>query len=416
MIPLALFALLPDARSDAIFDRAIAWVSSTTKGAFTTSFRSDQNGVKKVGSYAVEFIRPDRMRVHARVEGDRTFTLVGKKLYASDARAREYVATAGGNTGSVAQRMAAVVPVDEPVRIVVDPSAGKNFLATFKEIKAWKVSDTTAGVELKVEEPNGGFVLGFDRGGRISRVRVESKAGWLEWSYAYREAPKSISFTAPRGFSKVSQLVDTNVSDRGLPKFGDSSARRVVEAAMRAYSRVPSLAYSVSESSGSTRVWLKGNSIRQRTAKGEWTWHKGVLSVVYPVDRTFRTGKATWRIADETVGRLGLRVDPLLGRLARKENPILGLLSGDMKGKTVGTMKAGGVLCDVVEFTTPTLRLTLTVRRDTRLLHASSADTLDRQGRTVGHSERRYEYGSTRSITDATFALPVPSGYRRRGL
>ena len=417
MTPLALLLLSADATSNAAFDRAIQHITSSAKGAFTTEFRSTQNAVKKSGTYEVTYARPDRLKVRAKVEGDRTYTLIGAKLYAVDHKAREYLAIIAGKTGSAAQRMSAVVAVDEPVRILVDAGVGKNFLTTFREIQLWRADKSSSGTTLFAKDPSGGYTIGFDTVGRLSMVRVESKAGWLEWSYRYGSTPGPIAFGVPRGFKKVDQFIDTDTTDRGKPKFSDATAKQIFDGTLRAYSRLSSVAYTVTDGRGATSVWVSGKSAKQRTAVGEWVWRDGVLTVVQHRQKTVRSGKAVWRTVDGTVGKLGQRVDPILSRLERKESPILTMLGADMKGKAVGTLKVSGVTCDVLEFRTAGLRLTLTIRRDNRLLHAASTENFDSSGKVMGRSERRYTYTSwNRSIPNSVFTVAIPKGYKRAGL
>lgn len=417
MTPVLLLLLTPDTQSNALFDRAIQHITQASKGTFTAEFRSTQNAVKKSGSYGVAYVRPDRLQVRARVEGDRTYTLIGTKLYAVDHRAGEYLSVAAGNTGSATQKMGAVVAVDEPVRILVDPGVGKSFLSTFREISAWRIDRTTDGATLYAKDVNGGYTIGFDASGRLQNVRVESRAGWLEWSYRYGSAPKAITFAPPPGYKRVNEFIDTDTTDRGLPTYADAQAKRIVDGTLRAYSRLTSVAYTVIDEAGSTTVWVSGKAVRQKSAAGEWAWRNGILTVVQHRQKTIRTGKANWRTVDGTVGKLAQRVDPILSRLERKENPVLEMLGADMKGRSIGTLKFGRVTCDVVEFKAPGLRLTLTIRRDNRLLHAASTENLDGTGRVMGRSERRYTYSSWNVPLGATtFSLTLPKGYKRTGL
>lgn len=394
-----------------LFDRAIQLIQRADRGSFSVKFDSRQNEIRKSGSYEVSYVRPGALRIRSIIDrADRTFTLVGKDVFGVDAKAREYLVAKAGTKGSASDRMGLVVPVDEPIRILVDPGVGRNFLGAFKDMSGWRqVRPSPPLLELK--EATGSFGIGFDGSGRLASVRVEGPAGVLAWSYRYGGAPSAIRFAKPSGFKKVAQFYD--VPPERAPKYADAAARTAVEACLRAYSRLRDASIVVDDGAAITEIWLSGGRARQRTAVGEWAWDGKTLRLIQKADRMFRQGAAKLRAVDLAVGKCGMPMDPLLRKLVRKENPITGMLDGDLTGHTVGQIGSGSVRCDVVEFRSSGIRMTLTIRRDNGLLLASASENLDRRGKVVSRSERRFDYRSIgKPIPETTFTLATPSGYR----
>lgn len=398
-----------------LFDRAIQLIRKADRGSFSVKFDSRQNEIRKSGSYEVSYVRPEALKVRSLIDrADRTFTLVGKDVYGVDAKAREYLVAKAGTKGSASDRMGVVVPVDEPIRILVDPGVGQNFLGTFKEMNGWRQLRTSPPL-LELKEASGSFAIGFDGSGRLASVRVEGPAGVLAWSYRYGGAPRAIRFAKPSGFKKVAQFYD--VPPERAPKYADAPARAAVEACLRAYSRLRDVSIVVDDGTAITEMWLSAGKARQRTAVGEWAWDGKTLRIIQKADRMFRQGAAKLRTVDLAVGKCGMAIDSLLRKLVRKENPITAMLDGDLTGRTVGQIGSGSVRCDIVEFRSPGFRMTLTIRRDNGLLLASASENLDRRGKVVSRSERRFDYRSIgKPIPASTFTLSAPSGFRVTGL
>ncbi len=403
--------ILASAAPKDLFDRAIQLIRRADRGSFSVKFDSRQNEIRKSGAYEVAYVRPDALRIRSLIDRtDRTFTLVGKDVFGVDSKAHEYLVAKAGTKGSVSDRMGLVVPVDEPIRILVDPGVGQTFLGAFKGMDGWRQVRATPPL-LELKESTGAFAIGFDGTGRLASVRVEGPAGVLAWSYRYGGAPKAIRFVKPSGFKKVDQFYD--VPPERAPKYQDAAARTAVEACLRAYSRLRDASIVIDDGSAQTEMWLSAGKVRQRSAAGDWAWDGKTLSVVQKTDRTFRQGPAKLRAVDLAVGKCGMPMDPLLRKLVRKENPITAMLDGDLTGHTVGQIGSGALRCDVIEFRSSGIRMTLTIRRDNGLLLASASENLDRRGKVVSRSERRFDYRSIgKPIAASTFVLAAPSGYR----
>ncbi len=384
--------LLPSPQTATLaIDRAIAIIDKQRIGSFVAEFRSLQGKDKKSGVYEVGYIRPDQLRLRAKVaNSDRTYWIMKDSLFAVDHKDKEWLLTASKPVGNALQRMSAIVPVDEPVRILVDPGVGKNFLSTFREIRTW----TRSGNLWSAKDGRGKFTIGFDNKGRFSSFRVDSPAGWLSWSYRYPAPGTKLEYPSTAGYRKVDAFFDAGTPTYGQPKYQDSKSKAVLDRSIREYNRLTMVAYKVTDDSGVTDVWLNGRSARQRNAKGDWAWDQGKFTLKQGGRLVTSGQKMSWREVDEAVGKAGCPLDPFLAKLGRKENPLTGLLGPDLRGRHVGGLGFGGVMCDVVEFNGPRVRITMTIRRDNALLHAVSTENLDSKAKVLARSEKRYAYSS----------------------
>lgn len=381
--------LIPPQTANSAIDRAIAIIEKQRIGSFVATFNSLQGKVTRKGIYEVAYIRPDQLKIRARLaDSDRTYWLSGESLFAVDHSEKEWLQTTSPKVGNAIQRMAAVVPVDEPVRMLVDPGVGKNFLMTFREIRVWNKS----GNLWTAKDGRGKFTLSFDSAGRFSSFRADSPAGWISWKYAYPTPISKAVYPDTKGFRKVDSFIDASTAVAGLPRYTDAASKKVTERSIREYNRLSMVAYSVSDERGTIDVWLNGRDVRQKSAGGEWAWIGGKLTLKQGGSIAIAAKKMSFREVDEAVGRYGCPLDPFLSKLARKQNPVLTLMGPDLKGRFVGGLGFGGVMCDVVEFKGPGVKMTLTVRRDNGLLHAVSTENMDTKGRVIARSERRYTY------------------------
>lgn len=373
---------------DANLDRAITMIAKSTAGSFVATFTALEGKKKRQGRYVVSYARPDALTLRSTLgETDRTFSIVGTQLRAWDHVAREYLETTVKGKGTALERMAGAVPVDEPIRILVDPGVGKNFLSTFRALEGWTA---TRGAWV-ARDGKGKFTLAFDASGRLKSFRADSPSGWIAWAYTYGPKPERPPTT---GFRKVDAFYDPTDASSGLPTYQDAAARSITERAIKAYNRLRQVAFRVDDGSQVTDVWLDAPNLRQRTPRADFSLIGGKLW--FRVDgRWLASGrKATLRETDEMVGKSGAPLDPFLSKLARRQNPLFSLLGPDLKARRVGSLATGKLACDVLEFKGPGIRMTWTVRRDNGLLHAVSSEVLDSRGRVLAKSERRYDYRS----------------------
>ncbi len=383
-----MFFLLPETATSAI-NRAVAIIEKQRIGSFVAEFNSLQGKSAKKGAYEVAYIRPNQLRLRMKLpDSDRTYWLMNESLFAVDHRDKEWLVTRSKKVGNALQRMSAIVPVDEPVRILVDPGVGKNFLSTFREISVW----TRSGSIWSARDGRGRFTLGFDGVGRLSSFRVDSPAGWLAWKYRYPAPVAKPTYPSTKGFRKVDAFIDASSAVVGQPIFADATSKKVLNRSIREYSRLSQVAYKVTDSYGSTEVWLNGRNSRQKNLKGDWKWIAGKFSLKQNGRVVTSAKKMSWREVDEAVGKAGCPMETFLARLGRKENPLMMLLGPDLRARFVGGLGSGGVMCDVLEFKGPRVRLTMTIRRDNALLQTVTTENMDAQGKVISRSERRFSY------------------------
>ncbi len=369
--------------------------AQANRGSFSVQFKSKSSGQARNGRYTVDYDRPAALRFRAQYDqtevaaSDRTLTMVNGVIHGYDALANEVLSRTAGKTGSITQRFASIFPLDDPVRIVVDPESLAAFVKPLSSITDWKVKRVagTWVATTKTSAKSTSFSITFDqRTHKLKRASAVAGSTTLDWIYT-EAAFRPIFFRPPSGAVTVESFFEQPIP----PKYANPATRTAVEASVRAYKRLTKIRYSVTDENGATQVSFAKDNIHQQSPAGSWSYVGGRLKAE-PVGKAVIDRKASWRVVDMTVGQAGMPVEPMLRHFAKGENPLTSYLGSDLTAKLVGQIGFGNVMCDVIQLAGKGLRLTLTIRRDTHLLHAVESANVDPKGRVIARSERRFSY------------------------
>ena len=378
-------------------DRCIQVHTAATTGSFMVDFSSVGTEQNRTGTYDVSYRRSDRLRYRARMEPtaksgaiDQSFILIGPTLYGVDHITAQMLQRKVGTKGSLPERFQSALALDEPIRVAVDSVGLGLFLSPMRELRQWSISTKGDRHEATAPTPNGRFDVVFSKStGRLVSVAIRSGAAGLRWTYRnWRSSPGA--FTAPSGLRKVTEFYESPPQ----PKSSDRATRELLTAVFGAYARLRHVAYKVSDASGVTQVWFSDGAARQVTARGEWSWSKSMFRMLPKGGNPSTLKPAKLTNVETDTNRTGLGIEPMLHRLLQGRNPLATMWKADLQTKIVGQVKVGSLQTTILELKSPGIRITAMIRRDKNLIHSLTTENLDRTGRVINVSERRFEYTS----------------------
>ncbi len=352
----------------------------------------------KVASGRVElaFIMPDRVRFRVSnaaaghtAASERTYTLIGSKLYGMDLKANEWLERPAITKGTLAARVgSALGTLDASANYLMDPVGLKTFLTRMKAIPGWTLQknsiEETAHVSLaKVGE----YTVRFSaKDHRLLGVDIRNGKTTTGWTYEYGAEPTSITFSPPKGAAKVAVFRERQKT----PTFASAQAKAVFQSSVMAYRHLKSISYSVVDSSGTWKAGFGSASASQTFGATRFTYGGGTLK--YSKGGATKSVKVTMRLLPDMLAKIKMPLEPLLRTLIEGTNPIERLVAEDLRVRYVGSVKAGANRYDVLEAAKPGYRMTLELRSDSHLIASVVSEQVDARGNAFGRTERRFTY------------------------
>ncbi len=392
----AVLTLAPAPTFNQLADRCIRVHKAASQGAFAVTFSSTGTDNNRSGTYEVAYRRPDRLRFRARMVPtskvgpvDQTFMLLGPAFYGIDHNAASMLQRKAVASGTLTERFQSALTLDEPIRIAADAVGLELFLSPMRELTGWKITERGDRQEAIALTPTGRFEVVFSKSsGRLTSVAIRSGAAGLRWAYSnWKSNPGS--FNAPTGLRKVTEFFEPPP----LPTAADNPTRDLLAATFGAYGRLRHVAYRVLDGDQATNVWVSDGAARQVTARGEWMWKAGNLRLA-PKGTGAQTVKAKLADAETRVTQMGMAPEPMLKRFLRGQNPLHAMWKSDLKARIAGQVNVGQMQGTILELTAQGIRITAIIDRRTSLIQSLTTDSLDRAGKVVTSSERRFTYVS----------------------
>lgn len=122
-------------------------------------------------------------------------------------------------------------------------------------------------------------------------------------------------------------------------------------------------------------------------------WKAGNLRLA-PKGTGAQTVKAKLADAETRVTQMGMAPEPMLKRFLRGQNPLHAMWKSDLKARIAGQVNVGQMQGAILELTAQGIRITAIIDRRTNLIQTLTTDSLDRSGKVVTSSERRFTYVS----------------------
>lgn len=396
VLALGFAAVLAPVTFGELADRCISVHKKANAGAFMVDFSSTGTEQNRSGTYEVAYLRPDKLRFRVRMQQtaktgpiDQSFILVGPTLYGVDHNSAQMLQRKVQAKGSLPERFQSAIALDEPIRVAVDATGLELFLSPMRELRRWQISLAGDTYQAIAPTPSGRFELGFSKSsGRLVSVAIRSGAAGLRWTYKGWKANPG-SFKIPSGLRKVNEFYETPP----LPKAADRASKELLQSVFNAYARLRHVAYKVTDGTDTISVWLSDGSARQINARGEWSWQKGTFRIA-PKGAAPTSKKAKLTEVENTAGRYGMNIEPMLQRFLQGRNPLSTMWKPDLTAKIVGQVNVGTMKCTILELKSRGIRINAMIRRDTNLIHSLSTESLDRSGNVINASERRFTYSS----------------------
>lgn len=359
------------------------------------------------------YVRPNRVRIVARpldgAKGRWTFWGSPQGLTLLDQEADKYASANWNGRADLATNVEAQIALDGFLLALIEPSRMRGLLTGLKQAKPWSSSTTGTGVAYRHQGPNGFVVLRVDRSHRVVGLELGGDSRTIAWVVSYGGAPKSIRLALPPTATRAGKVADT-----GPPDFGDAKARSVLNRAMVAQDRLTRAQIRATGDDGAVTIWLRDGWYRERQRTIEWTYVKGILTIVDRGRQQWFRGKVSKLGIADALGKLGTRMEPLVWSMLQGRNPLQSIFTPSFRVVVQGNVTIDGRRTTILAGTAARNRITAAVRDD-GLLTSLTNTNLDDRGRAVAVSERRFAYSELgKAMPMTTFALTPPRGFQER--
>lgn len=393
-----------------LFDLAVA--AEKARGPFAVDVAVDTlfNKVAATSRYRLECQPPSNVLL---VKMDRgkaalAFWLRGGKLTACDPNAREVAIRKAPTSGGLDNRLAAVIGagLDDAISVQLNPITLQGFFAPFKKLQGWSIAGENGATILRrtvtIQGGRSETLFEFRPDHQLRKVLLVGPDSKLQWTYAHLPPPKKVAYVPPPG----SVTVDSLSERPSLPNV-DASAKPAIEASLKAYARLDSVAFSVHGPDGATQAWMSGSSFKEIQSRWTWTYAGGTLTV--KDGKTGRAYRGACKPAQVSTYLKTIRapMEPILQGLLVHRNPLMRWIQAVEKVERAGSLTLAGAPADIIEMTGADLRVTLLIRRDNHLIASVSSQTLE-NGRAISGAQRDFTYLSLgKPISASVFALSV---------
>jgi hypothetical protein len=368
--------------------------------------------------YELAYVRPNQIKVRirepeqtGRPASDRTFALIGDRLYAYDAKVHERLEREVATEAPLAQKFSGVVgQVDDTVLGIVEPERLEKMFAPFRGLPGWKVAKSGGVVTLRRQTSGkagkGVSVFRFDAVSRRLRgMEIEILGGRLQWTVRYGAPPRVIGYRPPADAAKVASFTASSLP----PRYASAKARAVAEFAMLAYDRLKHVSMRIESGAAVSRVWISGGKLKEETPDFAYTWDGKTAAIRRPGGALVYSGEASFSKLLQELEKAGGRMDPLVRQIVTRQNPIRILFIPGTTVRHVGQMTVGGAAGEILEFKARGANVSVVIRKDNGLIASMRTDVLDPDGRVVSTTQRDFSYGSVgKPIGDANFSSSAP--------
>lgn len=306
--------------------------------------------------------------------------------------------------------------LDEPVRYLLDGRQTALFFDNLLDLGYWKVADGN-GTRLvrNVPAPKGRNVsqLTFaPRTGLLTSFSIKAPGSSSEWRIQYLPVG---SLALPG--SSTARRVDAFIVRPDPPKYASATAKSVTSRLISAYRNLRRGQISVRQGSSLTKLALDGERFREDSGTLSYAFDGNTLTLIDRQRRLFYQGRAARGRVPDYVAKVGNACHPMSRQWLQGFTPFEDLLVPEMTISLGGSVAMQGVSCDLLSLSSPRNRIAMAVRRDIGLLDSSSTITLDRGGRPLTTTARRYAYQLLGKAQPASmFRLAAPKGFAIRNL
>jgi hypothetical protein len=407
--------------ADPSFDQSLQAHRKQTAGSVTIRVEGKLGPQVNRSVLHLQFVKPSQLRLRVQEAAtasapgsDRTYSLSSSRFIAFDPDANEYVSREAPAKGSLAERAGmSIGSLDEAAQIVLDPGVMQRFYGQFKTLKPWMRTQRAGLIEMLYHADKTrqtGALFRFDAKTKLVReVRLFTPHGHMKWEYTWGAAPKSVSVAAPSGARRVTALI----AKEHPPTYANEAARKVAEASLRSYARLTNAMFDVTGGGGTVNVLINSPRFRQQGSGLDWTYDGTTLIIRDRNSRTAHRGAARRHELQDHLARHQASVDPTLWQLVQRRNPLQSLLKPGHNVRLVGEVAVNGVRCDILEVSGFTVRTTLFIRKDNRLIASTRTENLDLDGRVLFTSQRNFNYKSVGQQLEASmFSTAAPPGWK----
>lgn len=410
-MPIALSIILLTPPGPAIFDQSLAAFRS--RKAFSVSIALDATMNKNVTSerYSLSFQAPERVLLTKIIAGkpNLIFWMNGAKFVAYDPSSAEMAVRKAPTTGPIVNRLAnAIGGLQDPVSAQLSPETMAAFLSPFRTLSGWQSSNSNGLIVLsRPGQVNGKKTMtqfAFSASTKLlTKALISGPTSQLQWVFKYGPTPKNLTFTPPPGTKVVTAL-----AEHAHVNATDATARKVIDQSLRAYSRLTSLAFSVSGSTGASQDWMSKGAFREKQSGTDWAYRAGALTIqIARGKRTYR-GRCKPSEVLSYLKVLRCPMDTVLQAFLLHRNPISGWFVPGMTISSHGTVKLHGISADAVELRSRLVEVSLLIRRDNHLVASVASKTKGENGRVISESHRDFSYSLVNSPPPAsTFSIPA---------
>lgn len=205
--------------------------------------------------------------------------------------------------------------------------------------------------------------------------------------------------------SAIAYLVLFQAKPKPAPAiFSDASTRRIVELSRKAFDNLTSAKLTITSGTELKKYTFSGGKLAGHQKGAQWAWAQKRL-VLQCSKGLFRGSMGAYNV-NPWLTKVGAQPEILPIQLAMKKNPVTALVAPGSRVRKAGTMSLNGVAVDMIEIKTNSLRVTMTIRQDNRLLADVRAVSVDSDGRVLFSSTRTFLWSSVnKPISGREFAL-----------
>jgi outer membrane lipoprotein-sorting protein len=403
---------------EGLFDASLKAHQNLSAATVTVSTNVRHPSERSAVRYDVQYARPDQLRMRMREQAmtgrsgsDRTYFVRGGRMTAYDAEAHERLARTFQPKGDLAERAVAVLgPVDDSVRIILSPTAMREFYAAFRGLSGWTRSEAggliTVVRRTNVEGRRTTTSFAFERAThRLRLVQIALPDGQMSWTYTYGTSPRQpLQFEPPKDARSVAAFVVMPEP----PKYADRRTEDLTRAMMRSLAAFTRGEVSLQDEEASRRIAIDGARFREEGTGFAWAFDGQTLTV--RTGGQFYRGMARRRDVAEHLARIGVRPDPLMREFLLGRAPFRTVFTPDLVAKAEGFVEVGGAPSDILRLQGPRVRVTFFVRRDNRLPQSVTTESLDARGQTISTTTRRFAFRP--GAPSGAFQIAPPAGAR----
>lgn len=404
MLVLTSALLLAQLKPAALFDACVESFNRIHAYSVHIDVLTSKDGVKKQVQFDVS-VKPDKAYLRMREpatgfldHSDRRYQVTGSKFVGFDAVANEWIRRNVTEGKTPAIKLASELgSADIALAIMLDPSKLQSFFGGFRLFPDWRVSQNGDTITLERFPKSGSTLLRFAGKDHIlSEATLKTNGAFLRWSFNFvRGGSANAAFSVPSDARHV-----VSFSQREAPpKYKSPEAKRIVEHMLKAYGALRNGTIDIKSDEGNSHLVLSGRRLRQSDANFAWAYDGVSLSMKNLKSGMFYRGKANRAILSEYVSQVGGIVDPLIRAIIALRLPYLDLFPSTGTVKYIGSL---GKKADIIEVKSPSLQVSLFVRRDNHLLDSMESETVDRPGRVQTRNQRWFSYARMGEPSDAS--------------